>query len=314
MVFAQITFKTTMLTFSRFSRYFIEVARLGSLRKAADALNVSASAIDRQILLAEEELGTALFERLPSGLKLTVAGELLLGDVRRWRKEYTRTLERFDELQDMRRGHVSIAFIDALSEGQLAHTVARIGADYPGLTFDLQVTPNNRVIDAIQAAEVDFGLLLDPALHVQLEVRALTQIPMGVVMPVDHPLAGENRLALGKILAYRQILPAAPLMIHAHIDRLYARHQIHLQQPVVCNNVRMIRSLIAQGVGVGILSWLDVAADVAAGRLAFVPLHERQIKPLTLALCIAPKRQLSRAAQMVIQQVTQAMQHLPVTA
>ena len=42
-------------TFSRFTRYFIEVARCGSIRKASDVLHVSASAIDRQILKAEEE-------------------------------------------------------------------------------------------------------------------------------------------------------------------------------------------------------------------------------------------------------------------
>lgn len=301
-----------MLTFSRFSRYFLEVARLGSLRKAADVLNVSASAIDRQILLAEEELGTALFERLPSGLKLTVAGELLLADVRRWRKELTRTLERFDELQDMRRGHVTFAMIDALCEGQLAQTIAGIGTGYPGLTFDLQVVPNHRVIQAIAAAEVDFGLLLDPVDHLHLEVRPLANIPMGVVMPVDHPLATGSRLALGQIVGYRQILPAAPLMIHDQVARLYQRHQIHNQQPVMCNNVRMIRSLIADGVGISILSWLDVAADVAAGKLAFVPLHERHIKPLLLTLCIAPKRQLSRAAQMVIKHITNDLEQLPV--
>jgi DNA-binding transcriptional LysR family regulator len=59
-----------VLTFSRFTRYFMEVARLGSLRRAAEVLHVSASAIDRQILLAEQKYETALFERLPSGMRL----------------------------------------------------------------------------------------------------------------------------------------------------------------------------------------------------------------------------------------------------
>ncbi len=71
-----------MLPSSRFSHYFLEVARNGSLRKAAEQLHVSASAINRQILQAEEELGIRLFERLPDGMRLTSAGELLLDDVR----------------------------------------------------------------------------------------------------------------------------------------------------------------------------------------------------------------------------------------
>ena len=72
------------ITFSRFSEYFMAVARTGSLRKAAEQLFISVSAVHRQIVLAEEELGVALFERLPQGLKLTLAGELLYADLLKW--------------------------------------------------------------------------------------------------------------------------------------------------------------------------------------------------------------------------------------
>lgn len=54
-----------MSPFSRFAHYFIAVARCGSLRRAAEQLHISASAINRQILQAEEAFGTPLFERLP---------------------------------------------------------------------------------------------------------------------------------------------------------------------------------------------------------------------------------------------------------
>ncbi|HIH6559642.1 TPA: helix-turn-helix domain-containing protein, partial [Klebsiella michiganensis] len=56
-----------MSPFSRFALYFAEVARSGSLRRAAEKLHISASAINRQILQAEEAFGTPLFERLPEG-------------------------------------------------------------------------------------------------------------------------------------------------------------------------------------------------------------------------------------------------------
>lgn len=83
------------ITFSRFSEYFIAVAKTGSLRKAADQLYISVSAIHRQIALAEEEFGIVLFERLPSGLKLTLAGELLYADLLKWQKEFQQTCIRF---------------------------------------------------------------------------------------------------------------------------------------------------------------------------------------------------------------------------
>jgi DNA-binding transcriptional LysR family regulator len=296
-----------MVPFSRFTAYFLEVARQGSLRKAAEVLHVSASAIDRQILRAEGLLEATLFERLPTGLKLTAAGELLVNDVRRWKKEYTRTLERLDELKGLKRGHVRIAVIEALGDGMLVRTVAQVAGEYPYLTFDLRVLENGQVGEQVSAAEVDFGLMLDPMENPSLEIRAFAEIPIGMAMPVDHPLAAKPRLSLGSALAYRQLMPAAPLIVHERAKMLYARHRVDNDQIVACNNVRMMRSLIRNGAGIGILTLLDVATDVEERRLAFVPLHGRQAKPLILALCVAPRRQLSRAAQLVIQRLTMAM-------
>lgn len=303
-----------MLVFSRFARYFAEVARLGSLRRAAEALHVSASAIDRQILMAEQEYGAALFERLPGGMRLTAAGELLLGDLRRWRKEYARTLERFDELQGLRRGHVSLACMNALSTGALPAALARMGEELPGIGFDVQVLENRQVAAQVAAGEVDFGLVLEPQPAAQLQMRPLRAIALGMAVPPGHPLAGVATVNFGGTMEFRHIVAGDALMIGARVRALYERHQ-GADKPVMrCNDVRMMRSLIERGAGIGVLSWLDVAADVADGRLAFVPLHGgggEHLRPLTLALCVAPQRQLSRAAQWAIERVTAALSAMP---
>ncbi|PWF33505.1 LysR family transcriptional regulator, partial [Yersinia pestis] len=109
--------------FSRFSEYFIAVAKTGSLRKAADQLFISVSAVHRQIALAEEELGIMLFERLPNGLKLTLAGELLYADVIKWQKEFQQTRIRFDEIQGLTRGTIEFGLISALNDGFVMQSV-----------------------------------------------------------------------------------------------------------------------------------------------------------------------------------------------
>ncbi len=296
-----------MLPFSRFNTYFLEVARQGSLRKAAATLHVSASAIDRQILQAEKVLNTTLFERLSTGLKLTTAGELMLDDVKRWRKEHSRTLESIDELKGLKRGHVRIAVIESLAEGIIVKTIAKLALEYPYITFDLRVLGNREIGQEVSAAEVDFGLLLDPVEHAALEVHAHADIPIGIAMPLDHPLAGKSRISLSTALAYRHLISAAPLIVHERAQRLYARHSLAHSHAVICNNVSMMRALICDGVGIGILSLLDVAVLLEENRLAFVRLHGKNVMPLTLALCIAPRRQLSRAARLVMQRVAQAM-------
>lgn len=59
-------------------KYFTEVARSGSIRKASEELHVATSAVSRQIKKLEDELGTPLFERFSDGLRLTSAGEIVL--------------------------------------------------------------------------------------------------------------------------------------------------------------------------------------------------------------------------------------------
>jgi len=310
MLLLQKTEHPPMLPFSRFSRYFQEVAAQGSLRKAAEVLHVSASAIDRQIIQAERALNIALFERLPTGLKLTAAGELMLDDVRRWRKEYARTVERVGELRGLRRGHVGIALVDALSEGVIPQTIAQIGKDFPQLTFDLGVLDNRDVGDQVAAAAVDVGLMFEPVENSALEKRIAVDFPVGVALPVNHPLRSEDRLSLSQILEFPQILPGVPLIVSERAIALYARHRTNYRQFVTCNDVRIMRSLVRSGAGIGIVSLIDVASDVEERRLAFVPLTGRDARPLTLALCVAPRRQLSRAAQLVIERLTIALKSL----
>jgi DNA-binding transcriptional LysR family regulator len=300
-----------VLPFSRFASYFIELAAQGNLRKAAEVLHVSASAIHRQIVQAEQELETELFERLPTGMKLTAAGELLLGDLQRWRKEHTRTLERVGDLRGLRRGHVSIALIDALGEGFLPRLLAELGREYPGFSYDLRVVRNRVASELVAAAEVDFGLLLDPVEHGNLEIRAAIDVPVGAVLPPGHALAGAPSLAMSQLLDERLLVPAAPLVIEERTRSLYTRHGVDPKRVTTCNDTRLIRSLIRDGGGVGVLSLIDVAHDLEQGLLAFVPLHGWQARPLQLTVCTAPRRQPSRAAQLVLARTVEALQGLP---
>ncbi|WP_455913137.1 LysR family transcriptional regulator [Pseudomonas syringae] len=296
-----------MFPFSRFTRYFVEVANHRSIRRAAEVLHVSASAIDRQILKAEEELGVPLFERLPSGLRLTSAGELLLTNARRWQKDYARTREQIDEMQGLRRGHVDIGLIDALSEGIVVEAVAALMKEYPGLTFGMKVADNQKVAQMIAAAEVDFGFVLDAVASADLSISASTEIKMGIAMPISHSLARKSSVRLSETQNETVIFPAEPLVVHKHVRALHNQLQLDVRQRVACNDLRMMRSLIRQGVGIGILSWLDVASEVAEHTIAFVPLTGIHVSHPVLSVCGASHRQLSRAALLALGDLTERM-------
>ena len=94
------------------------VAKVGSIRRAAVQLNVSPSAVNRQILKLEAEYGAALFERLPRGLSLTEAGRILVANIERWQHDHARTLQSLADLRSpMARPKLSIRPMAAWSRG-----------------------------------------------------------------------------------------------------------------------------------------------------------------------------------------------------
>ncbi|HCD5782913.1 TPA: LysR family hpxDE operon transcriptional regulator HpxR [Klebsiella aerogenes] len=299
-----------MSPFSRFAHYFMEVARSGSLRRAAEKLHISASAINRQILQAEASFGTPLFERLPEGLRMTTAGELLYDNLLRWQKEFRVTQQKFDELQGLKRGTVNVGMVQALAEGSFAAALAEIINQCEWLELVLQVDDSQSISDRVRQADVDFGLILDPEGQAGLNVLAFIEMEVGVVLPPAHPFAAASAISLGELSDERHILPGAPLMVHDRVAMLYRHYDFSPPNTVSCNDIRLIKSLVLKGGGVTVLSLLDVQDEVNNGSLAFVPLRNKLLRPLTLALCTAPSRQLSRPAQMAIQKLTLVMEEM----
>lgn len=299
-----------MSPFSRFAHYFMEVARSGSLRRAAEKLHISASAINRQILQAEASFGTPLFERLPEGLRMTTAGELLYDNLLRWQKEFRVTQQKFDELQGLKRGTVNVGMVQALAEGSFAAALAEIINQCEWLELVLQVADSQSISDRVRQADVDFGLILDPEGQAGLNVLAFIEMEVGVVLPPAHPFAAASAISLGELSDERHILPGAPLMVHDRVAMLYRHYDFSPPNTVSCNDIRLIKSLVLKGGGVTVLSLLDVQDEVNNGLLAFVPLRNKLLRPLTLALCTAPSRQLSRPAQMAIQKLTLVMEEM----
>ena len=91
-------------------------------------------------------------------------------------------------------------------------------------------------------------------------------------------------LSLGELSEERHILPGAPLIVHERVAMLYRHYDFSPTNSISCNDIRLIKSLVLKGGGVTLLSRLDVLEEIALGQLAFVPLRNRLLRPLTLAL------------------------------
>src|ERR1700753_54473 len=123
----------------RLLSHVVEVARTGSIRKAAEQLHLTPSAMNRRIQDLEAEVGTPLFERRPRGVKLTTAGEMFVRYARSQIADAERMQSQVEDLRGLRRGPVQLACSQALALDHMAVRVAAFQKKYPKVTFDLKV-------------------------------------------------------------------------------------------------------------------------------------------------------------------------------
>jgi DNA-binding transcriptional LysR family regulator len=147
---------------------------------------------------------------------------------------------------------------------------------------------------------VDFGILLNPQVSRDLAVLSHTEIKLGLVTRPKHPLARQKSVRFSVCAEYPIVAPAEPLALCDQIRGLEAATGVTLNMVAASDNIHMIKSLIAQDVGLGVLTWLDVADEVRCGELAFIPLASAALQPMTLAVCVDPARQLSAAARLLV--------------
>ena len=139
------------LQYLRVFAYIDAVARAGSIRKAAESLFITPSALDRRVQDLERELGAELFERHARGMRLTAAGELFLHHVRAQRADFERIHAEIEHLKGMRRGTVAIAASQALAFSVLPELINRFRRANPGITFKVRICDRQAVVVALRA-------------------------------------------------------------------------------------------------------------------------------------------------------------------
>lgn len=198
---------------------FIEaVVRAGSIRKAAEDMNITASALNRRINRFEAEFGSEIFERLPRGVRLNPAGELLIQHIRSQRSDMLRLQSQVADLSGERRGHVSIACSQALLPFFLPAQIASYRADHPGVTFGVNVRDRVEAERELSTFSSDIALVFEPRHLADFEVVFSVAQPIHAVMRADHPLAARAELRLRDCLAHPHAAPSHQYAIRVLLE------------------------------------------------------------------------------------------------
>lgn len=183
-------------------KYFVEVARCGSLGAAAENLQVAVSAISRQITKLEQETGTLLFERQPRGMVLTEAGRLLADHARRVLLDAQLVLGEISSRHASDNHMVRLASTDGFAHAFLPDVMLAYHQQFPHIRFVLQVGSPEQVRHWISTGEADIGLGFAVENIHGIDLVLQHQAPVCALLRPGHPLASQEVLSLDELARY----------------------------------------------------------------------------------------------------------------
>lgn len=291
-------------------RYLAEIARLGSIRRAAAGLNIASSAVNRQVLRLERELGVRVFDRLPVGMRLTPAGELLLQHVRGTLQGFDRLLAEMDGLQGIRSGHATLVAVDSLLVAFVPQALADVARRYPVVTFSALAASPRAVLAQVASGEAEIGMSFVLPGRLPLQLVASAPAPLGCVMAPDHPLARHASLSFADLEPFPMAFQSDTLPAAVGAQDEFAAFRNRAQARFTSNSIEFQRSVLRSGSAVACLTRLGFPRELASGELVWVPLAAPPLRALEIGLFIPQRRTLSPAATLVVATLARQLQQL----
>ncbi|MBQ8106285.1 MAG: LysR family transcriptional regulator [Afipia sp.] len=288
-------------------KYFNAVAKLGSIRKAADRLHVAPSAVSRQIAQLEHELDAVLFERSKSGVRLTAAGEVLARQSHRIFRDLDRARAGIDDLRGLRRGEVSLWVIEGFVTGLLPTILAEFQRRYPAVAFKVQTASTDRITEALLEDEADIGITFNASPRAEIETIAEFPEPISCLVAGDHKYAGRKSLTLEEICKEPLALPDHSFGIRQSFERTVARHKLVPRVLVTTNSLELTNTMAVTGQFIAFKPALAVITQLGSGQLRAIPVADAELASARSSISVHRDRPLSHAAQEFLKLLTTAI-------
>lgn len=270
--------------------YFDQAARHGSIRRAAQVLNVASSAVNRQILQLEDEIGVPLFERRARGITPTAAGEVVLAYVRRWTREAGSLRQEIGNLKAGVRGTIRIAASETITQEILPPVLAELGQRFPLIDYTVISGDNRRITADLLAREADVVVAFDVRLPVRAEVTLMVESPLGVICRPDHALARRPLVTLADCAVWPIVVPGADWLASSGLAGLFQEGEAAWHIIARAERPSILKALVVAGLGIGVLTHLGVERDVAEGKIAWIPFAPGIASPARIAILLAQDR------------------------
>lgn len=234
-------------------RYVVAVARTGNFSRAAEHCHVAQPSLSQQIQKLEDELGERLFDRMKREARLTAHGETFLRRAVRILEEVDAAKREASDAQSLLRGRLTVGVLPTIAPYLLPRVLVPFAEKFPGVEIVVQEDTTARLLELVQACEIDLALASEPIHDPRMDVRQLFSEELRLAIPPGHPLTRKRTVTPADLRQERLIVLREGHCLGDQVLGFCERRGLKPNISFRSAQLETIRALVCSGVGLSLI-------------------------------------------------------------
>jgi DNA-binding transcriptional LysR family regulator len=252
---------------------FLEVARRGSVSRAAESLFITQPTLTARLHALERELGTSLFLRTPHGMRLTDAGRAWMPFAERALRALVDGRDALQQVLSASAGHLMIAAAPAVSTYVLPELLEQFVAVHPRVEVSVRTGHSEDVVDLVLRDEVQIGLGRSIR-HPDLELRPFHTEELVLVCAPDHPFSKRQSVPMAEVARQKLIMFDRVSSYYEITQGAFLSAGVKLRGMMELDSIEAAKKMVERGLGVALLPSSAVVREVQAKSLRVVKMSD----------------------------------------
>ena len=287
-------------------RVFKEVAEVGNITAAAQALYISQSAVSQSIKQLENDLQTRLFSRNSRGVTLTAEGKMLYEYVRSAMGLLETGEEKLSQTRELQMGQLVIGASDTVTSQFLLPYLDGFHRDHPAIHIQIISGRSHKVLGLLRSGKVDIAFASTPTDMTSLEAHPCFPTHSIFVAGNDYPCDFDHVYSLEEISAFPLILLERKASRRLYLERFFLQNGLRLNPEIELGARSLLVDLAAIGFGVAGVTEEFVTRELDSGRLRRLK-TSFQIPPRSVDMCMLRDVPQTAAAERFAEFVKQSL-------
>ncbi|WP_413291000.1 LysR family transcriptional regulator [Bdellovibrio sp. HCB337] len=257
-------------------KVFYFVYTLKSLVKAAEALNITRSAVSQSLKALEEEMGTKLFIRDSKRIQPTVPGEALFQSVEPFLNDLQSTVRQIETGKKEAVGHLRIGAPQDFGSTHLTDIIIQFRKKHPQISFELYLATPVSLLEQIEKGHLDLAFVDNGDIHAKnFPVSIVTVMKESFVLAGSREYLQKNIKRGNPNLGDLKKLDFIDYLSHAPVTKMWFRHQFgktptNLNIVFSAESVRAVIAAAKGGLGLAVVPEHMIEKDIESGRLKVI--------------------------------------------